>query len=66
LSEGLMGLEYKADCWIFRVVAQRIPTATGKSTSTLFFQLELRFDQVGFRSDASVAYQHSWISGIGN
>lgn len=41
LSEGLMGLEYKADCWIFRVVAQRIPTATGKSTSTLFFQLEL-------------------------
>ncbi|MNR87800.1 LPS-assembly protein LptD precursor [compost metagenome] len=41
LSEGLLGLEYKADCWIFRVVAQRIPTATGKSTSTLFFQLEL-------------------------
>lgn len=41
LSEGLLGLEYKADCWIFRVVAQRIPTATGRSTSTLFFQLEL-------------------------
>jgi LPS-assembly protein len=41
LSEGLIGLEYKADCWIFRVVAQRIPTATGQSTSTLFFQLEL-------------------------
>ncbi|WP_353153235.1 LPS-assembly protein LptD [Herminiimonas fonticola] len=41
LSEGLLGLEYKADCWIFRVVAQRIPTATGKSTTSLFFQLEL-------------------------
>lgn len=41
LSEGLLGLEYKADCWIFRVVAQRLPTATGKSNSTLFFQLEL-------------------------
>lgn len=41
VSEGLIGLEYKADCWIFRVVGQRIPTATGKSTSSLFFQLEL-------------------------
>ncbi len=41
LSEGLLGFEYKADCWIFRVVAQRIPTATGKSTTSLFFQLEL-------------------------
>ncbi len=41
VSEGLLGLEYKADCWIFRIVAQRIPTATGQSTSSLFFQLEL-------------------------
>lgn len=41
LSEGLLGLEYKADCWIFRVVAQRIPTATGQATTSLFFQLEL-------------------------
>lgn len=41
LSEGLLGLEYKADCWIFRVVAQRLPTATGRTNSTLFFQLEL-------------------------
>ncbi|HEV7855327.1 MAG TPA: LPS-assembly protein LptD, partial [Herminiimonas sp.] len=41
LSEGLIGLEYKADCWIFRIVAQRIPTSTGQSNSTLFFQLEL-------------------------
>lgn len=41
LSEGLLGLEYKADCWIFRIVAQRIPTSTGESNSSLFFQLEL-------------------------
>jgi len=41
LSEGLIGLEYKADCWIFRIVAQRIPTSTGETNSTLFFQLEL-------------------------
>lgn len=41
LSEGLIGLEYKADCWIFRIVAQRIPTSTGEANSTLFFQLEL-------------------------
>jgi LPS-assembly protein len=40
-AEGLLGLEYKADCWIFRVVGQRIPTATGKATSAIFFQLEL-------------------------
>lgn len=41
LSEGLLGLEYRADCWIFRAVAQRIPTATGQATTSLFFQLEL-------------------------
>jgi LPS-assembly protein len=39
--EGLLGVEYKADCWIFRLVGQRIPTATGKATSAIFFQLEL-------------------------
>lgn len=39
--EGLLGMEYKADCWVFRIVAQRIPTAAEKATSTLFFQLEL-------------------------
>jgi LPS-assembly protein len=40
-AEGLLGVEYKADCWIFRVVGQRIPTATGKANSAIFFQLEL-------------------------
>lgn len=41
VSEGLLGLEYKADCWIFRLVAQRLPTSTGQSNTSLFFQLEL-------------------------
>ena len=41
VSEGLVGLEYKDDCWVFRVVAQRTPTATNVATTSLFFQLEL-------------------------
>lgn len=41
VAEALAGIEYKADCWVFRVVAQRIPTAADKATSALFFQLEL-------------------------
>lgn len=41
LAESVAGFEYKADCWIFRIVAQRLPTATGVATSTLFLQLEL-------------------------
>jgi LPS-assembly protein len=41
VSEGLAGLEYKDDCWVFRVVAQRTPTATNVATTSLFFQLEL-------------------------
>ncbi|KAF3997769.1 LPS-assembly protein LptD [Glaciimonas immobilis] len=41
IAEGLLGVEYKADCWVFRVVAQRTPTSTAKTSSALFFQLEL-------------------------
>ena len=41
IAEGLAGLEYKADCWVFRVVGQRTPTATNQTASSLFFQLEL-------------------------
>ena len=41
VAEGLLGLEYKADCWVFRVVGQRVPTATGQATTALYFQLEL-------------------------
>ena len=41
IVEGLLGMEYKADCWIFRVVVQRTPTATDKATTSTFFQLQL-------------------------
>ena len=41
IAEGLLGMEYKADCWVFRMVGQRLPTATDKVTTALFFQLEL-------------------------
>jgi LPS-assembly protein len=41
VAEGLIGMEYKADCWVFRTVAQRIPTAAEKATTSFFFQLEL-------------------------
>lgn len=41
VAESLFGAEYKADCWVFRIVAQRTPTASAEATSALFFQLEL-------------------------
>jgi LPS-assembly protein len=41
VAEGLLGIEYKADCWVFRVVAQRTPTATTEQNSAIFLQLEL-------------------------
>jgi LPS-assembly protein len=41
VAEGLLGLEYKADCWVFRIVGQRTPTAASTATSAIFFQLEL-------------------------
>ncbi|ADJ62224.1 LPS-assembly protein LptD [Herbaspirillum seropedicae] len=48
VAEGLLGLEYKADCWVFRVVAQRIPTSSTKASTGFFFQLELNgFSQIG-------------------
>lgn len=39
--ELLAGLEYNADCWIVRAVAQRFQTGTGTETTAVFFQLEL-------------------------
>ncbi len=41
LLEGLVGLEYQADCWVARFVAQRFVTATAVRTSAFFVQLEL-------------------------
>lgn len=39
--EGLVGFEYKADCWIFRMGAQRFVTTAQATSTSSFFQLEL-------------------------
>lgn len=41
VAESLLGFEYRADCWVFRFVGQRTPTATGVATTAFFIQLEL-------------------------
>ena len=41
LLESLVGLEYKADCWVFRMGAQRFVTAAQTTSTPIFFQLEL-------------------------
>jgi LPS-assembly protein len=41
LLESLIGLEYKADCWVFRMGAQRFVTAAQQISTPIFFQLEL-------------------------
>ncbi len=39
---GLAGLEYNTCCWAFRVVMQRLTTATQTTTTAFFVQLELK------------------------
>jgi len=39
--ETLMGLEYNAGCWAFRVVAHKFTTAAATQVTSLFMQLEL-------------------------
>lgn len=41
VGQSLAGVEYQADCWIFRLVGQRVPTAAGSVNTTIFVQLEL-------------------------
>jgi LPS-assembly protein len=41
LLEGLMGLEYNANCWQLRLVAHRIITAEQLVSTSFFVQLEL-------------------------
>jgi len=41
VAEGLLGMEYKADCWVLRLVTQRIPTASTQASTSFFVQLEL-------------------------
>ncbi len=39
---GLAGLEYNSCCWALRVVLQRLTTATQKTSTAFFVQLELK------------------------
>ncbi|WP_426103802.1 LPS-assembly protein LptD [Massilia sp. TSP1-1-2] len=39
--ESLIGLEYKADCWVFRMGAQRFVVTTRDASTPIFFELEL-------------------------
>ncbi|MCX7902626.1 MAG: LPS-assembly protein LptD, partial [Burkholderiaceae bacterium] len=39
--ETLGGFEYKADCWLLRIVGQRFVTTTQTATTSVFLQLEL-------------------------
>jgi len=49
LLESLVGLEYKADCWVFRMGAQRFVTAAQITSTNSFFQLELNgLSRLGF------------------
>jgi len=48
IVQGLMAVEYKADCWVFRFGGQHTQTATAVSSTSTFFQLELNgFAQLG-------------------
>jgi LPS-assembly protein len=39
--EGLAGLEYDGGCFVFRVVAHRVSTATSRASTAVFLELEL-------------------------
>ena len=39
--EVLGGFEYKADCWVLRIAAQRFATAAQTATTQVFFAIEL-------------------------
>jgi LPS-assembly protein len=39
--EAVAGIEYHADCWVLRVVGQRLTTTTQQTSNSIFVQLEL-------------------------
>jgi LPS-assembly protein len=41
LIEALVGLEYKADCWVFRAGASRFVTTSQTTSTPIFFELQL-------------------------
>ena len=49
ILESLLGLEYRADCWVFRMGAQRFVTTLRNTSTPIFFQLELNgLSKLGF------------------
>jgi LPS-assembly protein len=63
LVEGLAGLEYRADCWSLRLMAQRFSTANAKYTSGFSIQLELNgLGRLGFGANPLEAMKKN-ISG---
>jgi LPS-assembly protein len=56
--ESLIGLEYKADCWVFRMGAQRFVTAAQTTSTPVFFQLELNgLSKLGFGNPLESFYK---------
>ena len=58
ILESLVGLEYKADCWVFRMGAQRFVTTAQNTSTPIFFQLELNgLSKLGFGSPLESFYR---------
>ena len=58
ILESLLGLEYKADCWVFRMGAQRFVTTARNTSTPIFFQLELNgLSKLGFGSPLESFYR---------
>jgi LPS-assembly protein len=56
--ESLIGLEYKADCWVFRMGAQRFVTTAQNTSTPIFFQLELNgLSKLGFGNPLESFYK---------
>jgi LPS-assembly protein len=56
--ESLIGLEYKADCWVFRMGAQRFVTTAQTTSTPVFFQLELNgLSKLGFGNPLESFYK---------
>jgi LPS-assembly protein len=48
IVESIGGFEYAADCWVSRIVVQKFALTAGKSTTSVFLQLELNgFSRLG-------------------
>jgi LPS-assembly protein len=39
--DAVAGVEYNGDCWVLRVVGQRLTTTSQQTTNSVFVQLEL-------------------------